>query len=103
VRIVFDPEQMTRTARLMTEAAEDYATRGSRLLTAERPVMPPDIAARIEGGLRSAAASLDDTSLRLEAEAVMLRIRASLVGGDMGVLALSTLGRFSTSLDGGAS
>jgi hypothetical protein len=100
VRIVFDPEQMVRTARLMTEAAEDYGSRATRLVTNDRPAMPPDIAMRIDSGLRSASSSLDDTALRLEVEALMLRARASLVAGDAGILAMVSLGRLAAATEG---
>ena len=103
MRIVFDPDQMVQTARLMTEAAEDYASRSTRLATNELPVMPPDIAMRIDGGLRSAGAALDDTALRLETEALMLRARASLVAGDMGAVTIVALGRLSAVAEGALS
>ena len=96
MRIVFDPEQMVRTARLMGEAAGDYSSRSARLAAGDRPAMPPDIAARIDEGLRSACGALDDTALRLETEGLMLRIRASLVAGDAGALSLATLNGFAT-------
>ncbi|MGH2807399.1 MAG: hypothetical protein ACRDKT_08985, partial [Actinomycetota bacterium] len=74
MRIVLDPEHMARTAQLMNEAAEDYALRATSLATGDRPPMPADIAARVDAGLRSASVALDDTALRLEADALMLRI-----------------------------
>jgi hypothetical protein len=100
VRIVFDPDQMVRTARLMTEAAEDYEMRSAHLVTSDLPVMPPDIALRVDAGLRSAAAALDDTAIRLQAEALMLRARGSLVAGDTGFLASTALSRFSAAVNG---
>jgi hypothetical protein len=103
VRIVFDPEQMVRTARLMTEAAEDYGSRASRLMTNDKPAMPPDIAMRIDAGLRSASSALDDTALRLETEALMLRARASLVAGDAGALAIVALSKLTAAAEGAGS
>jgi hypothetical protein len=100
VRIVFDPDQMVRTARLLTEAADDYSLRSVHLATNELPLMPPDTAARLDAGLRSARAALDDTALRLQTEALMLRARASLVAGDSGFLASVALGRLSAAIDG---
>ena len=99
-RIVIDPDQLYRVAGLMTEAADDYSERARQLRTRALPAMPAAVLANVEPAVGSVAHSLDDAAARLDAEAVLLRLRAAIFTGDNGRFAVEGLNSFARSLEG---
>ncbi|MDQ3941269.1 MAG: hypothetical protein M3238_07965 [Actinomycetota bacterium] len=87
-RIVLDPAELYKMATQMVEAGDDYTNRARTLRARPVPDMPPSIAAGVVDGLAEVGARLERTAARLEAEAFLLRMRAAIVSGDMGNLAV---------------
>ena len=99
-RIVVDPENLSKVARVLVEAGDDYARRASLLRGRPLPSMPPATASNVMSGLAEVTKRLDDTSTRLEMEAFLLRMRAAMVSGDTGALAAAGLAMFGSVLSG---
>ena len=98
-RIVIDPDQLYRVAGFMTEAAEDYSEHAHGLRSRALPPMPAAVAANVETAVASVARSVEDAAARLDAEAVLLRLRAAIFSGDTGRFAVAGLDSFARSLE----
>ena len=98
-RIVIDPDQLHRVAGFMTEAADDYSHRARQLRSRALPPMPASVAANVEEGVASVSRSLEEGAARLDAEAMLLRLRAAIFSGDNGRFAVEGLNSFARSLE----
>ena len=78
-RIVLDPEELDRFSGFAVEAADDHAGRASRLRSLAMPAMPPETEAVILDAIGRVAADLDHVADGLYAEAMLLRMRASVL------------------------
>ena len=76
-RIVLDPDELNRFAAVAAEAADDHASRASRLSALEVPPMPQDVAAVVRNELLRVSGVLDALATNLYAEALVLRARAA--------------------------
>lgn len=78
-RIVLDPEELERFSGFAVEAADDHSARATRLRSLGLPAMPPEVETVIGDAIGRVAADLDAVAGGLYAEAMLLRIRASVL------------------------
>lgn len=79
MRIVVDPEELTRFAAFAVEAADDHAARAGRIASLDIPAMPAEVASVVTAALAGVADDLTALSASLYGEALLLRLRASVL------------------------
>ena len=81
-RIVIDPEELGAAAGQVEEAAHSYRDVGRALTDLVLPSMPGPLAEAIGAGLSRAGASLEALGERLDAQAYLLRTRATIIDNE---------------------
>ena len=78
-RIVLDPDELHRFSGLAVEAADDHSARAGRLRALDMPAMPPEVESVVAHALGRVVADLEGVAAGLYAEAMLLKIRASVL------------------------